>query len=130
MQRIDVSAHGLLIVATLFCGASFAASLELAPSGSGDDTLQLQKALLTCTHPSEPCDLRLSASVFYADVLLVKGFNGAITERRQDRTIIRPRAHRALHSTAEPFANARRCCSSSMTARLLFRVSRWTFLRT
>ncbi len=93
------------VVLTLSTDPAHAAARELRPSGTGDDTTQLQAALSSCTNASRPCELRLGAGVFYTDVLLVKGFNGAITGRGEGRTIIRPLAHRALRSTPTPFVS-------------------------
>jgi hypothetical protein len=91
------------VALVIFSGAVQAVPQELRPQGTGDDTVQLQAALSSCTSPHKPCDLRLGAGVFYTDVLLVKGFNGAITGHGQGRTVIRPLAYRALRSTPLPF---------------------------
>jgi hypothetical protein len=77
-----------------------ATSRELHPNGS-DDTAQLQEALRECASSYEPCDLRLGEGVFNTDVLLVEGFNGSITGRGQERTIIR--ALPKLRSGPRPF---------------------------
>lgn len=83
-------------------GAAYAAP-EIQPAGTGDDTARLQAALSGCTNQQKACDIRLGAGIFYTDVLLAKGFNGAITGRGQGRTVIRPLAHRPLRSTPLPF---------------------------
>jgi hypothetical protein len=94
----------LFSVTVMLCGTvGFAGTQELSPSGSEDDTAQLQAALSQCTNARKPCDVRLGSGVFYTDVLLVKGFHGAITGHGQGKTIIRPLAHRALRSTPLPF---------------------------
>ncbi|MDB6042492.1 MAG: hypothetical protein JWM63_1043 [Gammaproteobacteria bacterium] len=86
-------------------GAAHAAARELQPNGTGDDTVQLQAALSSCTDAQRPCEVSLGEGVFYTDVLLVKGFNGAIAGRGEGRTVIRPLEHRALRSTPTPFVD-------------------------
>jgi hypothetical protein len=93
------------VALTLSLERVHATARELQPNGTGDDTAQLQAALSSCTDAQCPCEVNLGEGVFYTDVLLVKGFNGAIAGRGEGRTVIRPLAHRALRSTPTPFVD-------------------------
>ncbi|MDB6089141.1 MAG: hypothetical protein JWN85_1925 [Gammaproteobacteria bacterium] len=93
------------VAVTLSLEPVHGAARELQPNGTGDDTAQLQAALSNCTDAQRPCEVSLGEGVFYTDVLLVKGFNGAIAGRGEGRTVIRPLAHRPLRSTPTPFVD-------------------------